>query len=295
VLASWLGYADSREANTMGSFIEAPGGGYVRHYMLDVGNIFGSIWEPPMLGRRIGHSYYFDVPYILEDFVTFGAIQRPWDTLRLGPTGAVFGYYDVEHYTPDRFRPGYPNPAFVRRSERDAAWMARILARMSDAHVEAAVAAGMLAPVYRKRLVEVLIGRRDKLFSRYLTRLSPLAWPKLETAAGGARLCLEDLGLVSGIVSAERRLYGVRTWLGESAEAGPSAKVALKDRRFACVTLPAVPGASASQPGYLMVDVVAGARNARAIPPARVHLYHLGGASYRIVGLERPDDFEPPG
>jgi hypothetical protein len=295
VLASWLGYADSREQNTMGSFIEAPGGGYVRHYMLDVGNIFGSVWEPPMLGRRIGHSYYFDVPYILEDFITFGAIERPWDTLRFGPTGSIFGYYDVAHYTPDRFRPGYPNPAFVRRSERDSAWMARILARFTDAHVEAAVAAGMLTPVYRNRLVEVLKGRRDKLFSRYLTRLSPLTWPKIEKSTGTARLCLEDMGLVARVTRPERRLYGVRTWLGESADAGPAPKVALKDGRFACLPLPSVPGASASSPRYLMVDVASGAPGQKPIPPARVHLYHLGGSDYRVVGLERPDDFDAPG
>jgi hypothetical protein len=248
-----------------------------------------------MLGRRIGYSYYFDVPYILEDFITLGAIERPWDRLRFGPTGSVFGYYQVENYTPDEFRPGYPNPAFVRRSTRDTAWMARILARMDDARVKSAVAAGMLAPRYRDRLVDVLIGRRNKLLGHYLETLSPLSWPKVEAHTAGARLCLEDLAVVGGVTSAEKRLYGVRSWLGEDARPGPGGKVALRDRRFACVPLPAVPGASTSSPGYLMMDVVAGAHGEPALPPARVHLYHRGGSSYRIVGLERPDDFDPPG
>jgi hypothetical protein len=296
VLAAWLGYYDAREANTFGSFVPAGNGGYVRHYVLDVGNSFGSIWDPPMLGRRIGHAYYLDFPYVVEDFVTLGVIRRPWDELTFGRTGPVFGYYEVEHFDPDLFRTGYPNPAFVRRSERDAAWMARIIARFDDERLAAAVDPALMAPVYRERLLEVLRGRRDKILRRYLTRLSPLSWPELGAASNGARtLCLEDLGLATGIARPEQRLYAVRTWIGIAARPGPTRRVALRGGRDACVELPLVPGATPSKPGYLMIDLMTATRGAGTSPPARVHLYHLGEKDYRVVGLERPSEFEPPG
>jgi hypothetical protein len=249
-----------------------------------------------MLGRRIGHAYYLDFPYVLEDFVTLGAIRRPWDKLEFGPTGPVFGYYEVDNFDPDLFRTGYPNPAFVRRSERDAAWMARIIARFDDERIAAAVDSALLAPVYRDRLLEMMRGRREKILQRYLSRLSPLAWPELAGAAkNGARaLCLQDLGLVAGVVRPEQRVYAVRTWLGTEARPGPRAAVALRDGNLACVDLPLVSGATSGKPSYLMVDLMTAVRGSETNRPARVHLYHLGGGDYRVVGIERPDGFEPP-
>jgi hypothetical protein len=287
VLAAWLGYTDSREQNTMASFIGDGKKGYVRHYMLDVGNSFGSVWEPPMLGRRIGHAYYLDVPYVLEDFVTLGTIQRPWDDLRFGPTGVVFGYYDVEHFDPDKFRSGYPNPAFLRKSERDSAWMARILAHYSDAHVRAIVDMADMQPKYRDRLLFLLHGRLQKILRRYLTRLSPLTWPTLRPEK--RELCLEDLGLVSGIASKSTRRYTAKAWLGDDLSPA-TPRVRLDGGRYACAELPGVPGASKSDPRYLIVDITASDTQG----PARVHLYHLGRNDYRVVGLQRPDDGDPP-
>lgn len=68
----------------------------------------------------------------------------------------------------------------------------------------------------------------------------------------------------------------------------------LERGRFACTTLPPVPGAAPSSPQYLIVDLTAHAGVSHS-GPARVHLYHLGGANFRVVGLERPEDGDPPG
>ncbi len=52
-------------------------------------------------------------------------------------------------------------------------------------------------------------------------------------------------------------------------------------------------GASTANPGYLIVDMYAytGSENHA---PARVHLYHLGGVDFKVVGLERPYANDPP-
>jgi hypothetical protein len=294
VLAAWLGYYDSREQNTMASFVSAGDGGYVRHYMLDVGNAFGSVWEPPMLGRRITHSYYLDFPYLLEDFVTLGMIRRPWDRARISDFGSQFGYYDADNFDPDRFRPGYPNPAFVRKSERDSAWMARIIAHFEEPVIRAIVKAGRLAPEPETRLLTVLRGRREKILRRYLARLSPLTAPVVNQRGGRARLCLDDLALLSAVTRPDERRYAVRAFVGDALAETPVTGVTLERGHIACFELPDVPGASASSPGYLVLDVFAASRGHEATLPARVHLYHFGANDYRVVGLERPYDRDAP-
>jgi hypothetical protein len=291
ILAALINHFDSREQNTFASFVEVgKNAGYVRHYMLDFGDSLGSLWTPPMLGRRIGHAYYLDVPYVVEDWITLGLVKRPWESAEFGRSGAVFGYFDVALFEPELWRPGYPNPAFSRMSERDAAWMARIIAEFSDAHLEALVAtADLRDPILVGELSRILKGRRDRILDRYLTRLSPLAHPRVERLPNGARLCLVDLLLSSG--RAKQRSYVGRAYLTERRiELGQSRPDA---RARSCVTLPAVPESSSDKPRYLIVDVIARTPGLSAQLPARVHLYHLGGSDYRIVGLERPDSDRP--
>jgi len=302
VLAAWTNHFDSREQNTLSAWVESarqPDRGYLRHYYIDFGDCFGSIWEPPLLGRRIGSAYYFDVPYLLEDFVTLGIPQRPWDTARLGKSGAVFGYYDVKHFRPDMYRPGYPNPPFSAMTERDAAWMARILSRFSDRHVAALVnSADLRSELLVSELTRILIGRRDKLLKRYLGRLSPLANPRIDTGV----LCLDDAAVSAGI-AAPTRGYIAQGYAGDALT---PKHVAVQPRAGGvCVALPA-PSPGASQE-YWVVDIAArkdAAARADAISraaidglslyPTRVHLMALRSGSYRVVGVERPESHAPP-
>jgi hypothetical protein len=250
-----------------------------------------------MLGRRLGHSYYFDAPILLEDWFTFGVIERPWDRARFGPTGRVFAYFDVELFDPEDWRSGYPNPAFIRMQERDAAWMARIIARFSESHVRSLIAtADLRDPRLDAELFRVLWGRRDKILRRYLLRLSPLSLPTLERDREDSRLCLTDLALTSGLLHARGRMYGARAFeLGSDDEvrrvAGPTPR---SEPGRVCVGLASKRPAK-SAPQYLIIDVWASTDGVGTQPPSRVHLYRLGASDYRIVGLERPDDHDPPG
>jgi hypothetical protein len=45
---------------------------------------------------------------------------------------------------------------------------------------------------------------------------------------------------------------------------------------------------------YLVVDIAAVTSGAPPTGPARVHVYRLEDGHYRVAGLERPMDHDPP-
>jgi hypothetical protein len=293
VLAAWTNHFDSREQNTLSMWRGTGGGrGYVQHDLLDFADCFGSVWEPPLLARRIGRAYYLDFGYVAEDFLTLGVMRRPWDDMRFGPSGRVFGYYDVESFDPDQWKPGYPNPAFSRMTERDAAWMARIVSQITDEHLLALAEVGRFRDRFLEReILRLLRGRRDRITGRYLSRLSPLSHPMIERRGSAAWLCLRDLGVDAGVAVPSSRLYVARVWAGaQGRPVGVVPPVGAGSR--ACVRLPRTE-VRPDAPEYLVVDMLAG-NGVTFTGPARVHLYALGGAEHRIVGLERPAGHEPP-
>ncbi len=295
LLAAWTQHFDAREQNTLTMWIETgKGQGYVRHNIIDFGDCFGSVWEPPTLGRRLGHSHYVDLAYTFEDWVTLGLIERPWDTARFGPSGKVFGYYDVSNFEPERWKAGYPNPAFSRMSERDAAWMARLIAEFGDEHLRVLVKQGRITePALEAELLRLLKGRRDRILERYLTRLSPLTLPEIRLGTE-AELCLRDLVAESGLRSGHERRHAVAAYVDGTGSSRRLAPVRNAPGHRVCVALPRLAGAGPQAPKYMLLDWVAQSGRFAAEYPARVHLYDLGAQGLRVVGLERPESFEPP-
>lgn len=291
VLSSWLSHIDSRQENTMASWIPVDDShGYVRHYMIDFSDTLGILFTWSVLARRFGYSGYFDPQHMLEDFLTFGLVDRPWYHVQLGRAGRELGYFDVEHYVADQWRPGYPNPAYERMTEEDAAWMARIVARFDDEAIRALVARGRFTdPVVADELDRVLRGRRDRILERWLTRLSPLTDPENE----GRRVCLEDRAVTAGLRAADRRRYAARAYVGDALEDRETPAPTVREDGRVCIDVPAAVGASAERPAYVVLDVTASSEGAETTAPLRVHAYDLG-ARLRVVGLERPSGHGRP-
>ncbi len=295
LLAAWTGHTDSREQNTLDMFVKTSNdAGFIRHHIIDFGDCLGSAWEPPMMGRRIQHSAYFDGPEIFEDWITLGLIQRPWDRLRFGPSGKVFGYFDIEELDPEDWEPGYPNPAMLARTERDVAWMARILARFTTDHLKAVIATAHLNDEFlEQELLRLLEGRRHKLIARYLTRLSPLASPVLQQGTKGTELCMDDLAVTGRLFTQDQRRYASRGWSTTKLREVKTATPVAVDRDRVCVRVPRSSSASSQHPSYLIVDITA--QTGGSVPaPARVHMWDLG-TELKVVGLERPEDGDAPG
>lgn len=296
VIAAWLNHFDSREQNSMDTWMpvnekEATSSpGHVRHWYIDLGDCFGSEWEWDPLSRRLGHAYYLDFNYMAEDFVTLGILERPWDRASRRPP---FGYFTAKGFDPEAWRGGYPNPAFGRMTEHDAAWAARIMARLRDEHVAAAVkVADYSNPDDEAFLIRSLIERRDAVLKRYLARLSPVGELSMR---GKSTLCGTDLSRHSGVFGEDRFRYEARVYGGDTLADRGAAKVSARPDGELCVELthlgvpPQVKDDSPNR--YVVVDV----DNGQARYPLRAHLYDLGeGKGFVLVGAERPESKRPP-
>jgi hypothetical protein len=294
LVAAWLNHFDSREQNTMDIFLPADpdkkdGPGFVQHYIIDMGDSFGSRWTVDGISRRLGTSYIFDGGHVGEDFVTLGLIERPWERVQL--TGGVFNYFSARDFDPEQWRGEYPNPAFMRMTEHDGAWMARILAGFTDELVGAAVKVGQYDRASERYLIETLIQRRDTILERYFSRLSPIS--RVTVNARG--ICAVDLARLSRIVPNEAISFRAYLYRGTQLAPGGRARFLPVAAPNVCVniaheTFPA--GLAPNAPErYVVLDIT----NGYAPGPLRLHLYDLGEqAGYRLVGIERPEKLRPP-
>lgn len=288
LISAWLNHFDSREQNTLTTWIQGPQGGHVRHWLIDFADCLGGIWPIDGMSRRMGHSYYFDLQHIIEDWLTLGWIPRPWDRAHVHPDAWPFGYFSSQDFDPETWRGGYPNPAYDRMTERDGAWMARILARLTDAHLRAVVAEAKLSyPPWEEYLVRTLAARRDRILTRYLTRLSPLA----DFTVEGDDLCANDRAIEGRVYSHAR--YTARWQLPPRYEYGPFLRTDSDPTGRICVHLqrPVVPDPDTPPDApsrYRIVEIVTVPDRFAPSRPLRVHLYDLGPSrGWALAGIER--------
>ena len=290
LLAAWLNHWDAREQNSMDVWLAADPAhprsspGIVRHYVMDTSDAIGQAPTAAELGGRMGHSYNFDLVQVVGDFVSLGAIERPWDRAVRVPGREKFGYFSVRDFDPETWKTAYPNPAFLRMTERDAAWMARIIARFTRADLRAiAGAAQFTDPGDADYITDVLAARRRVILERYLTRLSPLADVRQQP---DGRICALDLARVNGLVAPGRFHYEIVERAASGAavqlpgEVGTDGTVCFAPRSLAAGA--ATPDAD---PARLVIIRL---RNGTGAGPLEIHAYDLGPRGLHIVGLQRP-------
>jgi hypothetical protein len=289
VIAAWLNHFDSREQNTMSTWIpvnpsDPRSPGHVRHWYIDMGDCFGSEWTIDAFSRRHGHSYALDFPYLVEDFATLGIVERPWDRAKRTPGLEIFGYFSSRDFDPDVWRGEYPNPAFGRLTERDAAWGARIIAHFTAEDVQAAVRVGDFTdPEATSFLTRVLLERRQVLLRRYFSKLSPLSDIRVEPHA----ICGVDLARRADVFPRSKFQYRASVSRG----GGPAREVAASIASAGGICIPLVsssPAASlvpSAAERYVLVRIA----NGVSTGPLLLHLYDLGPTrGLELVGVERP-------
>lgn len=289
LIAAWLNHFDSREQNSMSTWLpsnpaDPTSAGYVRHWYIDLGDCFGSEWGVDALSKRLGQSYLLDFNYLLEDFASFGAIERPWERASRTPGAENFGFFSARDFDAELWRGEYPNPAFGRMTERDGAWAARIIARFTPAHVRAAVQVGDFTnPAHAEFLTRVLLERQHLLLTRYLSKLSPLSDVRLDSG----RICAKDLARSTETFAPSAFRY--RALVARGSQAATDAPVTAEPNGEACVPLLASARNEGAADDAAERYVVVRVTNGVAPGPLLLHLYDLGsGRGLRLVAIERP-------
>ena len=291
LLAAWTAHFDSREQNSMNTWMaqnekdpdSSPG--TIRHWYIDLGDCFGSEWDWEGMSKRLNYSYYFDVPYVLEDFLSLGIPERHWDRVQRSPDGKIFGFFDSADFDPAMWRGGYPNPSFNNMTEHDAAWAARILARFTVDDVIAAVKVGDYTdPRHTPFIVHHLLVRQKKILERYFSKLSPVT----DFTVVASTLCGVDLARKTATYPEGRFSYSAKQFAGEALAPRYRLTPTISEGGRVCVNLGHVAddgGSRDDSPSrYLYVELA----NGHADAPIKVHMYDLGPQrGFRIVGLER--------
>lgn len=278
LMAAWLNHFDSREQNTLTTFMKTNKDdkkGWVEHWIIDFGDSFGSVWPSDGMTRRFGHSYYFDWGDIGNDLFTLGLRKRVWEKTAIDERAPIFGYFDHEHFEPELWKGGYFNHAFDRMTLSDAYWSAQIIARMTDAHIASAIATGHLSkPEYVERLQEVLVQRRNKIINYYLYPMSTFQRP----ITSPDQLCFTDALVENGYEAAADQRYEARV-----GERGQWVTLTGDAKGVVCV------GIDSHRTGFIETRVTRPGKDQPATP-VRFHLAGRPSGAPFVSGVER---FEP--
>jgi hypothetical protein len=277
VLAAWTGAAAMSSADTQDVLVVADGRRFVRHYFRDFSATFGASWID-LKGPWQGEERILDFSRQLKALVLLGVSRRRWQGKREDWEAALreapaLGWFVGDGWSPGGFRTAWPLPAYVRMTDRDAYWGAKVVTAFTDAQIHAAVSAGRFAAADAARLERVLRARRDAIGRHWLRRVTAVEQPVV--SASGDALCFRDVAIEWGAARAGGVRYTIvvgveRRWFHAK---GPRS----------CPPLPPLRG------DYVVVTVVARVDGMLA-RPARVHLaWRSGERRFVVVGLERDE------
>jgi len=191
------------------------------------------------------------------------------------------GKFEGDVFDPRMWRPQTPTTAYLEMRDDDAFWAARRVAAFTDDLIRAAVHTGQYSdPKAEKYLADVLIKRRDKVTSTYLTAVNPIVSPRLDA---DSRLTFDNAALAAGVASGPATYRG--SWFRFDNATGETQ--ALSDTQSATTTLEAPPGMPTASGSFVKVDISV---DSEAHPTWRRPIsayFRRGGAGWTLVGLER--------
>jgi hypothetical protein len=289
VLAAWLDHWDAREQNSMDVWMSnnakdtRSSPGHMVHYILDTSDTMGGEVGIDEMSRRLGHSYNFDFVDVFRSLLTFGIEEYPWDRATKAEDKKKFGYFSNREFHPDTWKPLYPNPAFLRMTEHDAAWMARKIARFSKADIQRIIELGRWKdPSDVAYLVNMLTERQAIILERYFSKLSPIG----DVRAEGDKICATDF-------SRKRELYVPTAYRYRATERSDHEAVELSiapgEEGELCFQPKSIAnqGTAENDPRRVVTIEIANGTHAG---PLVIHTYDLGPKGFKVVGVTRPRD-----
>jgi hypothetical protein len=278
VFGAWTNLTDWKAANTLDALATSNGRTVVKHYLQDVGSTFGLNNDQHEWDLSYEHFYQGDT--MRKRFFSFGFALSPWQTIDYVEYPSI-GKFEGDRFDPRKWRPQIPTPAYIEARDDDAFWAARRVVAFTDDLIRAAVHTGEFSnPVAEKHLADVLIKRRDKIASVYLTAVNPLVSPRLDA---NNRLTFENAAAAAG--SAKGATTYRASWALFDNATGQTRP--LSETQSTTTTIDPPSGLPTAAGSFIEVSISA---DNPAYPtwkqPIRTH-FRRQADGWKLVGLER--------
>jgi hypothetical protein len=279
VFGSWTNLTDLKAANTLDTVLVENGRSYVKHYLQDVGSTFGMCNE--LYEWDLSYEHFVQGDTTRKRLFSFGFDLSPWQTVPYPEYYPSIGRFEGDKFDPRLWRPQTPTTAYMETRDDDAFWAARRMAAFSDDLIRAAVRAGQYSdPKAEKYLGDVLIKRRDKILSLYLTEVNPIVNPRLDA---GGRLTFENAAVAAGVAKGQPTYRA--SWMIFDNATGATKPLSSNDSQTTTLAAPA--GLPTTAGSYIEVDISA---DLEAYPtwkePIKTY-FRRTAQGWTLVGLER--------
>jgi hypothetical protein len=285
VFGAWTNLTDLKAANTLDSLVTENGRTVVKHYLQDVGSTFGTCNDYYEWDLSWEHFYQADTTK--RRLFSFGFALSPWQTVDYVEYPSI-GKFEGDRFDPRTWRPQTPTTAYLELRDDDAFWAARRVAAFTDELIRAAVHTGEFSdPAAEKYLGDVLIKRRNKIASIYLTAVNPIVAPRLDA---NGRLTVENAAVTAGVASGAATYRA--SWSRFDNATGETQH--LSDTQSPTTTIEAPAGLPTTTGSFVAVDISV---DSEGHPTWRrpIHTYFRRGASeWTLVGLERLPESSSP-
>jgi len=231
VVAAWINHFDTKQHNSLDMYVEEGGRRFVRHHLIDFASTLGTGAHGP--SPIHGMEYGFDGPQTLGRLLAVGFHEDEWRRVRRPEGIEEVGYFGVDHFDPEGFKPLTPNSAFGKMTDRDGYWAAKIVSAFTDEHLRAICeTARYREPEATQWVAKTLAARRDIIAREWFERITPIDF--FRVSAG--RLTARDLGVERGLWPREGTRYRIR-----SAAVDENRKAASAWTDWKTIDVPSVP------------------------------------------------------
>ena len=279
VFGAWTNLTDLKAANTLDTLLPANGRTVIKHYLQDVGSTFGMCNE--LHEWDLSYEHFVETDTTKKRLFSFGFALSPWQTIPYPEYYPSIGKFEGDRFDPKAWRPQTPTTAYMEARDDDAFWAARRIAAFSDDLIRAAVRAGQYSdPKAEKYLGDVLIKRRDKVLSVYLTGVNPIVNPRLDA---NGRLTFENAAIAAKVANGQPTYRA--SWMVFDNATG--ATKPLSTTQGQTTTLDAPAGLPTTPGSYIEVDISADLQAYSTWKEPIKTFFRRTAQGWTLVGLER--------
>jgi hypothetical protein len=282
VFGAWTNLTDLKAKNTLDTVITENGRTIVKPYLQDVGSTFGMCNDLHEWDLSWEHFYQGDAS--LKRLFSFGFALSPWQTVKYDEYPSI-GKFEGDVFDPRKWRPQSPTTAYMELRDDDAFWAARRVVAFTDDLIRAAVHTGEYSdPKAEQYLGDVLIKRRNRIASIYLTAVNPVVDPRLDASG---KLTFANAAVDAGVASGPATYHA--SWMRFDNTTGDTQPISETQSQTTSVDAPRDLPTTANS--FVSVDISV---DSQAHPswkrPVRT-TFRRSGQGWTLVGLERLPDF----